>query len=159
MGTKTAFSKKAICNMLWHKTPLNRQAMAPPAVSTWSQAWPLSWKGKLLRGTPRWSRCCPAAPSPRLTATCTDPSPACCIDSPGTRGNNDPRSFRKEQLIFRQILPNRVKGLSASDTWMQFIKNPNKGRSRNPDVFCNARPRTNRVTKEHRDIRGCAKAP
>lgn len=34
--------------MLWHKIPLNRQTTALPAVPTWSQAGPLSWKGKLL---------------------------------------------------------------------------------------------------------------
>lgn len=100
-----------------------------------------------------------AALSPRLVAICTDPKPACCTGSHETEGNNDQYSHRKELLIFKQILSNHVKGLSASDTWMQFIKNPNKRRWRNLDVFCNMRPRTNRkVTNEHHGIRGCAKA-
>lgn len=54
-------------------------------------------------------------------------SPGPHSSTPGKCRNNHSPSFGKEQLSSMQILPNDVKGLGASDTWLQLLTESRQG--------------------------------
>lgn len=103
---------------------------ALPAISKWlsGMANVLPEKKDMLQGKSTRSRPYPAALGPRLAPRAWIRSPGLLMGTSGTGRNDDPRSCSKEPLFLTQTLPNRVKGLGASDTWMQFMKESKQGK-------------------------------